>query len=157
MDHLRLNQLRLVPRGQRTLVVVAAAALVVFVFLMGHRFVQSGTVSALEALSSGLRNNASSCSLAFLIIGRGMGFGSIRMAGLSFGTSGVLFAGLLFGHLGRNTKAGRCPSASIIGTGVVGFMPFGPGAGPTFFRAFRTQGCQLAFLGIATVVVGAAT
>ena len=73
-----------------------------------------------------------------------------HLAGMSFGTSGVLFAGLLFGHLGQQ-QAWQMPS----GIGEMGLVLFvyavGLGAGPTFFRAFRDQGRQLAFLGMVTV------
>lgn len=93
--------------------------------------------------------------LCFLIIACGMGLGSLRIAGMSFGTSGVLFAGLLFGHLGQ--QRWQMPS----GIGEMGLVLFvyavGLGAGPTFFRAFRDQGRQLALLGLVTVVVGACT
>ena len=40
--------------------------------------------------------------LAFLIIGIGMAIGSIRLFGLSLGSSGVLFAALAFGHFGKS-------------------------------------------------------
>ena len=105
-------------------------------------------------LSNALQDN--SLVLCFLIIACGMGLGSIRIAGMSFGTSGVLFAGLLFGHLGQQ-QAWQMPS----GIGEMGLVLFvyavGLGAGPTFFRAFRDQGRQLAFLGMTTVLIGAFT
>jgi putative transport protein len=101
--------------------------------------------------------------LCFLIIAVGMGLGSIRIGGLSLGTSGVLFAGLLFGHLAAQEQwFGEGTSwelPSEVGTlGLVLFVyAVGLGAGPTFFRTFRHQGKQLAFLGIVTVVTGAVT
>lgn len=92
--------------------------------------------------------------LCFLIVGVGMGLGSIRVAGIALGTSGVLFAGLLFGHLGQG-QGWEVPE--FLGTlGMVLFVyAVGLGAGPTFFRTFRDQGKQLAFLGIVTVTCGA--
>ncbi len=94
--------------------------------------------------------------LCFLIVACGMGLGSLRLFGLTLGTSGVLFAGLLFGHFGQSESWGM---PDIIGKlGLVLFVyAVGLGAGPTFFRTFRDQGRQLAFLGIVTVVVGAST
>lgn len=154
MDHLLFNQIRLRLGSQRTLVVVAVVALVVLVFAGASASSNPESAGFWEVLSSGLRQQP--LVLCFLIIGCGMGFGSIRMAGLSFGTSGVLFAGLLFGHLGRH-ESWTLP-AGLDKLGLVLFVyAVGLGAGPTFFRAFRTQGRQLAFLGIATVVVGATT
>lgn len=92
--------------------------------------------------------------LCFLIVGVGMGLGSIRIAGMALGTSGVLFAGLLFGHWGED-RGWEVPE--FLGTlGMVMFVyAVGLGAGPTFFRTFRDQGKQLAFLGIVTVMCGA--
>lgn len=94
--------------------------------------------------------------LCFLVIGCGMGLGSVRVLGISLGPSGVLFSGLVFGHLGQ-----REGWAMPDGIGTLGLILFvyavGLGAGPTFFRAFRDQGRQLAFLGIVTVIIGAVT
>ena len=68
--------------------------------------------------------------LCFLIIATGMGLGSIRIVGLSLGTSGVLFAALLFGHLGQH-EAWAMPEM----VGKLGLVLFvyavGLGAGPT--------------------------
>ncbi len=92
--------------------------------------------------------------LCFLIIAVGMGLGSLRIGGLSLGTSGVLFAALLFGHLGQQ-QGWSMPEFS----GTLGMVLFvyavGLGAGPTFFRTFRDQGKQLAILGVVTVAVAA--
>ncbi len=105
-------------------------------------------------LSRALHDN--SLVLCFLVIACGMGLGSVRILGMSLGTSGVLFAGILFGHLGQQ-QAWQMPN----GIGEMGLVLFvyavGLGAGPTFFRAFRDQGRQLAFLGMATVLIGAST
>jgi putative transport protein len=94
--------------------------------------------------------------LCFLIIACGMGLGSVRVLDISFGTSGVLFSGLVFGHIGQQ-EGWTMPE----GIGTLGLILFvyaaGLGAGPTFFRAFRDQGRQLAFLGIVTVVIAALT
>ncbi len=112
------------------------------------------TLGLWGTISAALRDNP--LILCFLIIACGMGLGSIRVAGMSFETSGVLFAGLVFGHLGQQ-QDWRMPD----GIGELGLVLFvyavGLGAGPTFFRAFRDQGRQLALLGIVTVVVGALT
>jgi len=94
--------------------------------------------------------------LAFLIIGIGMAIGSIRLFGLSLGSSGVLFAALAFGHFGKS-EGWTMPE----GLGTLGLVLFvyavGLAAGPTFFRAFRDQGKQFAFLGMITVSLGAIT
>ncbi len=76
--------------------------------------------------------------LCFLIIACGMGLGSLRLVGMSFGTSGVLFSGLLFGHLGQQ-QVWQMPQ----GIGELGLVLFvyavGLGAGPTFFPLFAIR------------------
>ena len=110
---------------------------------------QTGIVSALN------RVLGQPLALCFLIIGCGMTLGSLRLGDISLGTSGVLFAGLVFGHFGR--EAGWKMPPDIGSLGLVLFVySVGLGAGPTFFRTFRDQGRQLAFLGLATVSIGAA-
>ena len=92
--------------------------------------------------------------ICFLIIATGMALGAIRVFGLTLGTSGVLFAALLFGHLGYD--AGWRLPGSIGTVGLVLFVyAVGLGAGQTFFRAFRNQGKQLAILSVMTVCTAA--
>ena len=85
-----------------------------------------------------------------------MGLGAVRLGGMSLGTSGVLFAALLFGHFGEQEGWSMPELAGKMGL-VLFVYAVGLGAGSTFFRAFRDQGKQLAFLGLATVSVGALT
>jgi putative transport protein len=77
----------------------------------------------------------------------------IRVAGLSLGSSGVLFVALLFGHLGRET-AWSLPD----GMGIFGLVLFvytiGLSAGSTFFRTIMSQGRQLALLSVIVVSLG---
>ena len=109
---------------------------------------QSGIASAIHVVLG------QPLALCFLVIGCGMAIGSVRLADISLGTSGVLFAGLVFGHFGH--QAGWKMPTDIGSLGLVLFVySVGLGAGPTFFRAFRDQGRQLAFLGVLTVSVGA--
>ena len=94
--------------------------------------------------------------LCFLVIAVGMGLGSLRLGGMSLGTSGVLFSALLFGHFGQQEGWSMPDLAGTLGL-VLFVYAVGLGAGSTFFRAFRDQGKQLAFLGLVTVSVGALT
>ena len=94
--------------------------------------------------------------LCFLIIACGMGLGSVRLLDISFGTSGVLFSGLVFGHIGQR-EGWTMPE----GIGTLGLILFVYAAGLVrarrSFWAFRDQGRQLALLGIVTVVIAAMT
>jgi len=88
-----------------------------------------------------------------VIMAVGMAIGAIRIAGLSLGASGVLFAALLFGHLGRDA-GWELPN--VIGqVGLVLFVyAVGLSAGPTFLRTFRDQGKNLALLAVVAAGVG---
>jgi putative transport protein len=121
---------------------------------MGATTAGDETANIWQLISHALRDQP--LILCFLIVACGMGLGSIRLFGLTLGTSGVLFAGLVFGHFGHAEGWGM---PDLIGKlGLVLFVyAVGLGAGPTFFRTFQDQGRQLAFLGIVTVVVGAST
>jgi putative transport protein len=86
----------------------------------------------------------------FAILALGLGFGAISIRGISLGSSGVLFAALVFGHYGLTIPA-------KIGTlGLILFVyGVGLGAGPGFFRAFVSQGKNLAIMGMLLVCIGA--
>ncbi|HRX86819.1 MAG TPA: TrkA C-terminal domain-containing protein, partial [Phycisphaerae bacterium] len=86
------------------------------------------------------------------VITLGLVLGKARIAGLSLGSSGVIFAALAAGHFGFTLPAG---------IGSVGLVLFiyciGLSAGPSFFRAFRRQGVTMSLLAIAIVALGAIT
>ena len=78
-----------------------------------------------------------------------MALGRLNLAGLSLGSSGVIFSALLLGYLGRGIPAG------IGSLGLVLFVYcVGIGAGPRFFRVFMRRGKKLAILGLVLVVTG---
>jgi len=85
----------------------------------------------------------------FLVIAAGLVLGRINLAGLSLGSSAVIFAGLALGHLGH---------AIPDGIGTLGLVLFvycvGISAGPTFFRVFVRRGKKLAVLGVVLVFGG---
>lgn len=88
----------------------------------------------------------------FTVIAAGMLLGRLELASISLGSSGVLFVALLFGHLGFSLPAG------VGNLGLVLFV-YGVGiaAGPSFFRAFVSQGANLAKLGLLLVLIAAGT
>ena len=81
----------------------------------------------------------------------GLAFGKVKFFGLSFGSSGVLFAALLLGHFGF-----KIPS----GIGKIGLVLFvfcvGLSAGPGFFSAFAKKGIDFVKLSVIAVLSGAA-
>lgn len=84
----------------------------------------------------------------------GLALGQIRIAGISLGSSGVLFAALAYGAW---VKIDMAPIKSLGDFGVVLFVyAIGLQAGGRFFRTLRNQGWEPFVVGIATVGVGAA-
>lgn len=85
------------------------------------------------------------------IIILGLMLGRLKLAGLSFGTSAILFVALLAGHLGLQVPDGF---------GTLGLALFvycvGISAGPTFFRGLASQGRVMAMLGVLIVLCGVA-
>jgi len=90
--------------------------------------------------------------VVLVIVTLGLVLGRVRVAGMSLGSSGVIFVALAAGHLGCTLPGG---------IGAVGLVLFiycvGLSAGPTFFRAFRHQGKALSLLAIVLVALGALT
>jgi len=88
----------------------------------------------------------------FVVIASGLLLGQARVAGLSLGTSGIIFTALAAGHFGYSVP---------VGVGTLGLVLFiysiGLTAGPSFFRAFRRQGKPLVILALVLVATGAAT
>ncbi len=87
----------------------------------------------------------------FIVIGSGLLLGSVKFKGLSLGSSGVLFTGLLCGHFGFTLPES---------VGTIGLVLFvycvGISAGGRFFGALAREGATLAKLGILIVGIGAA-
>ena len=128
-----------------TLIVLLCAA-------PGHAAEPSGDVT--PAAAELLRSQP--LLVVFLVLAAGMALGAIRIYGVSLGASGVLFAGLVFGRLGRD-YGWEIPA----GLGSVGLVLFvyaiGLGAGPTFFRSFRDQGRRLVLLSLITIATASCT
>lgn len=89
-------------------------------------------------------------AMLFAIVALGSAIGNLRIAGISLGSSGVLFAGLLFGHFGA-----RLP-IDVQELGIILFVyAIGLQAGPRFFNQFRHRGILFAKIGVIVVVAGA--
>ncbi len=86
------------------------------------------------------------------IIVLGLTLGRLKLAGLSFGTSAILFVALLAGYLDLQVPDGF---------GTLGLALFvycvGISAGPTFFRGLASQGRVMATLGVLIVTCGVGT
>ncbi|HOM98619.1 MAG TPA: aspartate:alanine exchanger family transporter [Acidobacteriota bacterium] len=89
-------------------------------------------------------------ALLFVIVALGSALGSIRVARISLGASGVLFVALLFGHLGYSLPTDMQELGIILFVYAVGLQ-----AGPRFFNQFRERGILFAKIGLLTVAAGA--
>ncbi|MFP4499675.1 MAG: aspartate:alanine exchanger family transporter [Candidatus Hydrogenedentota bacterium] len=87
----------------------------------------------------------------FAIIGLGMLLGSIKVYGISLGSSGVIFVAIAFGALGAEIPQQLGSYGLVLFVYCIGLT-----AGPGFFRAFRRQGAQLARLSLVIVAAGMA-
>jgi len=88
--------------------------------------------------------------LLFLVIGIGYLVGKLRFRGFDFGpVTGVLFAGLVFGHFGY------AMDATVQSLGFVLFIfSVGIQAGPRFFSVLRTDGLKYLALAVVIAVTG---
>ena len=90
-------------------------------------------------------------AVLFLIVALGSALGSLRIASISLGASGVLFVALLFGHLGFQLPKDVQELGIILFVYAVGLQ-----AGPRFFNQFKARGIIFAKIGITVVAAGAA-
>ena len=89
--------------------------------------------------------------LTVFIIGvLGYLLGSIKVKGLSLGTSGVLIVALLFGHYGMEIPSVIREFGLICFVTAVGFI-----AGPVFFRNFKSKALSYVVVGILIIIAGA--
>ena len=89
--------------------------------------------------------------LTVFIIGvLGYLLGSIKVKGLSLGTSGVLIVALLFGHYGMEIPSVIREFVLICFVTAVCFI-----AGPVFFRNFKSKALSYVVIGILIIIAGA--
>jgi len=91
-----------------------------------------------------------------LVCVAGMALGSIKRRGIGLGTSGVLFAGIIIGHLGESIDHQTLDFVKELGL-ILFVFTIGLQLGPGFFAALRKQGVKLNALAAAIVVLGAVT
>jgi len=91
--------------------------------------------------------------LAFVCV-VGMALGSLKYRGVGLGSAGVLFAGLLVGHLGEAVDRTILDFVKEFGL-VLFVFTMGLQLGPGFFAALRQQGVRMNVLAAAIVILGA--
>lgn len=90
-----------------------------------------------------------------MVIALGVALGHVRVFGISLGISGVLFAGLLFGHFKMTVNDEILEFAREFGL-ILFVYTIGMQVGPGFFASFRRQGLRLNSLAAAIVLLGVA-
>lgn len=94
--------------------------------------------------------------ILFLVIGLGIAFGKIKVKGIYFDLSAVIFVAIFFGYLYDHFGIEFELPPIIQSIGLVLFIyTIGMQAGPSFFNAFREQGIKLIALAGVTVISGA--
>ncbi len=103
-----------------------------------------------------LRHDSVAHSIAALgvVIAGGLALGHVRVAGVSLGVAGVLFAGLLAAHLGLQVNATVLEFTRELGL-VFFVFTIGLQVGPGFFASLRRQGLALNLMAAAVVLLGA--
>lgn len=92
----------------------------------------------------------------FLIIGLGIAIGKIKIKGIYFDLSAVIFVAIFFGYLYNSFGIVFSLPPIIQSVGLVLFIyTIGMQAGPSFFNAFREQGLKLIALAGVTVITAA--
>lgn len=94
----------------------------------------------------------------FIIIGIGIFLGGIKIKGVSFDSSAVIFVAIFYGYW-LNIQGVEFELPEIIQK--IGLLLFiftiGMQAGPSFFEVFKSQGAKLIILAVLSVVIGTIT
>jgi putative transport protein len=94
----------------------------------------------------------------FLVIGFGIALGNVKIKGVNFDTSAVIFVAIFFGYLYNlyGIKFSIPPIIQSVGL-VLFIYTIGMQAGPSFFSSFKEQGTKLIILAGITVITGGLT
>lgn len=103
-------------------------------------FMTHGAVQAVIVLS---------ITIAFGIL-----LGRIKIAGVSFGIGGILFSGIILGHLGLSLDPKVLTFTREFGL-ILFVYAIGIGVGPTFLESLRSQGLKLNIMAAYIVLCGA--
>jgi putative transport protein len=89
-----------------------------------------------------------------LVCAAGMALGSVKIRGIGLGTAGVLFAGILVGHLGNPVDHATLDFVKEFGL-ILFVFTIGLQLGPGFFAALRQAGLRVHALAGGVVILGA--
>ncbi len=91
-----------------------------------------------------------------LVVALGLAFGKLRIFGISFGVTWVLFLAIFFANIGLNVNPATLHFIKEFG--LVLFVYFvGLQVGPSFFNSFKKEGISLNLLALLAIAIGVAT
>lgn len=99
---------------------------------------------------------AHSVLILALTITLGIALGKVRIAGISLGVTGILFVGILFGHLGLEVNEHLLQFLRELGL-ILFVYSIGLQVGPGLFASFREGGVTLNKLAALVILLGVAT
>ncbi|MBL9172994.1 MAG: putative transporter [Verrucomicrobiales bacterium] len=108
-----------------------------------------------SAVLAAIQPTAAALMIVSLVAAAGISIGTIRFRGIRFGSAGVLFAGLLAGHLGLRMDHALLQFLQEFGL-VLFVYTIGLQMGPGFFTSLRKQGLSLNLQALAIVALGVA-
>lgn len=96
---------------------------------------------------------AQSVVILALVVAIGLLFSKIKIGGISFGITWILFAGIAFGHFNLGINGGTLHFVKEFGL-ILFVYSIGLQVGPGFFSSFKKGGVTLNLLAMAVVVLG---
>lgn len=90
-----------------------------------------------------------------LVIALGLGLSKVRIKGISLGTTWILFAGILLGHLGCSVNPVMLAFVKDFGL-ILFVFAIGLQVGPGFFQSFRKDGLAMNLLALGLILLGVA-
>jgi len=91
--------------------------------------------------------------LLSLIGGAGLSLASLKIRGIGLGVAGVLFAGIIAGHLGLHIEAEILDFVREFGL-ILFVFTIGLQLGPAFFASLKKEGLKLNLLAVSVVLLG---
>src|SRR5262245_62320706 len=89
-----------------------------------------------------------------IVAATGLAVAHIKIRGIGVGIVGVLFTGIIFGHLGLHIETEILEFVREFGL-ILFVFTIGLQLGPGFFASFRKQGLKLNLMAVTIVLLGA--
>ena len=101
------------------------------------------------------RDTAGAIFILAVVIALGLLLGKFKVKGISLGSTGILFVGILFGHLGLRVNPVMLSFIKDFGL-ILFVFAIGLQVGPGFFHSFRKDGLQMNLLSVGMILLAVA-